>query len=85
MPILLTDPARQGPLRRALRTAHGIQTSLLYPPVHRFTAYRELYPGISLPLTEQAGRSEVTLPLFPHLTEAEQDRVVEALIAELPS
>ena len=35
----------------------------------------------SLPRTERAARREVTLPLFPHMTDAQQDRVVEALTA----
>ena len=38
---------------------------------------------MSLPRTELAARSEVTLPLFPHMTEADQDRVVGALAEEL--
>ena len=38
---------------------------------------------MSLPRTERAARSEVTLPLFSHMAEAEQDRVVAALTEEL--
>jgi dTDP-4-amino-4,6-dideoxygalactose transaminase len=83
MPVMLDDPERQGSLRLALRQRHGVQTSLLYPPVHQFTAYRERYPDVRLPHTERAARSEVTLPLFPHITEEQQNRVVEALAAEL--
>jgi dTDP-4-amino-4,6-dideoxygalactose transaminase len=83
MPIMLADPDLQGPLRLALRKTHGVQTSIFYPAVHEFTAYRERYPGISLPRSELAARSEVTLPLFPHMTEADQDVVVGALAAEL--
>jgi dTDP-4-amino-4,6-dideoxygalactose transaminase len=83
MPVMLEDAARQGPLRVALREKHRIQTSLFYPAVHEFTAYRRRCPGISLPHTERAARSEVTLPLFSHMTEADQDRVVHALTEEL--
>ncbi len=83
MPVMLEDPSRQGGLRLALREEHGIQTSLFYPAVHEFTAYRERYPGVSLPSTELAARSEVTLPLFSHMTAADQDRVVAALAEEL--
>lgn len=82
MPIMVTDPERQNPLRAALK-ARGVQTSLLYPAIHEFTAYRERYPGISLPRTELASRTEVTIPLFPHMTEAEQDRVVDAIAEEM--
>ena len=83
MPVLLDDAARQVPVREALRDAHGVQTSLLYPPVHRFTAYVERLGELSLPRTEDASDRELTLPLFPHLSHAEQDRVVEALRTEL--
>ncbi len=83
MPVMLEDPSRQGKLRIALREKHGVQTSLFYPAVHEFTAYRERFPSVSLPKTELAAGSEVTLPLFSHMTDADQDRVVAALAAEL--
>jgi dTDP-4-amino-4,6-dideoxygalactose transaminase len=83
MPVMLEDPERQGPVRLGLRERHGVQTSLFYPPVHRFTAYRERYSGVQLPHTERAASSEVTLPLFAHMTEDQQDRVVQALANEL--
>ena len=70
-------------MRIDLREKHRVQTSLFYPAVHRFTAYRERYPDVSLPMTELAARSEITLPLFPHMSEADQDRVVSALSHEL--
>ena len=33
----------------------GIQTSIFYPAIHRFTTYRERFPDTSLPVTELAG------------------------------
>jgi dTDP-4-amino-4,6-dideoxygalactose transaminase len=83
MPVMLADASRQGELRIALREQHGVQTSLFYPAVHEFTAYRERFGDISLPSTELAARSEVTLPLFSHMSAADQDRVVAALAQEL--
>ena len=83
MPVMLEDPSRQVELRIALRERHRVQTSLFYPAVHGFTAYRERFPDVSLPRTELAARSEVTLPLFSHMTAADQDRVVAALAEEL--
>lgn len=83
MAVMLDDPERRGPLRIALREHHGVQTSVFYPAVHEFTAYRARFPGVSLPNTELAARCEVTLPLFPHMTASQQDRVVEGLAAEL--
>jgi dTDP-4-amino-4,6-dideoxygalactose transaminase len=81
MPVLLAgdDPARRAGVRRALRERHRIQTSLLYPAVHEFEAYRERHRGGPLLRAERAARSEITLPLFPHMTAADVDRVVDAL------
>ena len=85
MPVLLAedDPARRGDVRRILREEHRIQTSLLYPAAHQFTAYRERYPSAPLPRAERAARSEVTLPLFPHMRAEDVDRVVDALAQAL--
>jgi dTDP-4-amino-4,6-dideoxygalactose transaminase len=79
MPVILRDPARRDAARLRLRERHGVQTSVFYPAVHEFTAYRERVPGASLPNTERAARSEITLPLYPHMTAEEQGRVITAL------
>lgn len=83
MPIMLTDTTRRDAMRINLRERHGVQTSLLYPAVHEFTAYRERFPDISLPRTELVARSEITIPLYSHLADAEQDRVVAAIVTEV--
>lgn len=79
MPILLEDPEFQREFRARLRERHGVQTSVFYPATHEFTAYRERYSGVSLPNTELAARTEVTIPLFAHLTDEEQQRVISAI------
>jgi len=78
MPIMLDEDGRQAEVSAELR-ARGIQTSIFYPSIHRFTAYRERFPGVSLPITELASRTELTLPLYTHLSHDDQDRVVTAL------
>src|SRR4051794_19192228 len=78
MPIVLADPAHQPAVRTHMRERHGVQTSLLYPAVHEFTAYRERF-GASLPRAERIARSEVTIPLYGLMSDAQQDRVVAAL------
>ena len=83
MPVVLDERDRRDTVARDLRTDHGVHTSVLYPPVHRFSAYRELYPDLELPRTEAASAGELTLPLYPHMAEADQDRVVAALGAVL--
>lgn len=82
MPIFVERPEDRSAFCRALRDEHGVQTSIFYPAIHEFTAYRSRLPGVSLPRTELAARTEVTIPLFPHMTEEQQDRVVDAIAAE---
>ena len=62
MPVMLEDPERQESVRRDLRERHGVQTSILYPAIHEFSVYVDRFPGLSLPRTELAARSEVTIP-----------------------
>jgi dTDP-4-amino-4,6-dideoxygalactose transaminase len=83
MPVMLEDASRQADVRRELRDEHGVQTSILYPAIHEFSVYVERYPGLTLPRTELAARSEVTIPLYPHMTEGDQDRVIDGLHAAL--
>lgn len=83
MPIMLSEPARRDGFRRLLLDEHGVQTSVFYPAIHEFSAYRERFTGVSLPRTELAARSEVTIPLYPHMTEEEQGRVCEAIESAL--
>jgi dTDP-4-amino-4,6-dideoxygalactose transaminase len=75
MPLTLEDPGLQTPLRELLLERFGVQTSLLYPAVHEFTAYAQAQSQ-PLPRSELAARSQVTIPLYPHLTEEDQDRVI---------
>jgi dTDP-4-amino-4,6-dideoxygalactose transaminase len=78
MPIMLAEPGRQGEFRAHLRE-QGVQTSIFYPATHEFTAYKERFPGVSLPNTELAARTEVTIPLYAHMTDDEQGRVMAAI------
>jgi dTDP-4-amino-4,6-dideoxygalactose transaminase len=78
MPIMIEQDGRQAEISSALR-AKGIQTSIFYPSIHLFTAYRERFPGVSLPITELASRTELTLPFYPHMSHEDQDRVVASL------
>jgi dTDP-4-amino-4,6-dideoxygalactose transaminase len=53
-----------------------IQTSLHYPPIHRFTAYDV---DVDLPLTEAYAERAITLPLFPTITEEQLGLVLTSL------
>jgi dTDP-4-amino-4,6-dideoxygalactose transaminase len=78
IPIMLEEDGRQAEVSSAMRE-RGIQTSIFYPSIHRFSAYRERFPGVSLPVTELASRTELTLPFYPHMSHDDQDRVVTVL------
>ena len=84
MPLVLDDPEFQAPLRELMRERWNVQTSLLYPSVSEFSAYRDA--AGTLPKSERIARTQVTIPLFPHLEEVDQHRVVAAVregLAEL--
>jgi aminotransferase EvaB len=59
-----------------------IAVGIHYPwPIHTMRAYAHLgYRKGALPATELAAREIFSLPLYPSLTDAEQDRVCEALL-----
>ena len=70
---------------RAALEARGIQTGLHYPiPLHLQKAYRHLgHSAGDFPVAERVGRECLTLPLFPEMTEKQQNEVIEALIDTL--
>ena len=47
--------------------------------IHRERSYTETYGHQSLPSAEKASDSSLLLPLYPQMTEAEQDHVLAAL------
>jgi dTDP-4-amino-4,6-dideoxygalactose transaminase len=57
----------------------GIQTSVHYTPIHLFSYFRKRFgfeEGL-LPVTEEVGRRELTLPLYPHMKEEQVAFVCE--------
>jgi dTDP-4-amino-4,6-dideoxygalactose transaminase len=78
MPMMVDRPELREPLRNFMLDERRVQTSVLYPAIHEFSAYSGGDTG-ALPRSELAARTQLTLPLYPHLTEADQDRVVEAV------
>jgi dTDP-4-amino-4,6-dideoxygalactose transaminase len=60
--------------------SNGIQTSIHYPPIHKFQTYDHGDPAPSnLPLTEDVTGREVTLPLYAALTEENVAQVVRSV------
>jgi dTDP-4-amino-4,6-dideoxygalactose transaminase len=78
--VVLDDSRYRDALRDAL-AADGVQTSLHYPPVHRFSIYARGAPG--LPRTEAYAERAVTLPMFAGMTDHQQDLVIGALTRRL--
>lgn len=77
-PVVLKDgnKERRNRIREYIHAA-GIQTSVHYPAIHRFSIYKG-YSAI-LPQTEYVTDSEITLPMYAALTEAEVDSICDVL------
>jgi len=82
MPVVLPASVGRETVIGAMRES-GVQTSVHYPPSHEFSFYRDLFPGVRLPITEEFARRELTLPLHPKMMLADVDRVVETLTRAL--
>jgi dTDP-4-amino-4,6-dideoxygalactose transaminase len=79
--VVLPEGVSRDAVREAMATA-GVQTSVHYPPIHRFSAYAGA-TGRELPHTEAVADRLLTLPLYPHMGERAVDVVVAALRAAL--
>jgi len=77
-PLLLPPGVDRQAFIDRLRQA-GVQTSIHYPPVHTFEYYRRRYPGVSLPQTEAVAARQVTLPLYPGMSDEQLNLVVTAV------
>jgi aminotransferase EvaB len=82
---VVRHPARDAIM--ATLSARGISVGIHYPwPIHTMRAYAHFGGGEgSLPVTERAAREIFSLPIYPSLTDADQDRVCEALRVTLQS
>ena len=71
--------------RDAIRSAlaeHGIQTSVHYPPIHGFTAYRDPSRR-AVPRTDAVAERILTLPLYGGLTAEQVEAVTDGLLQTL--
>jgi len=73
-------PDGQRDVLRAILSDRGIQTSVHYPPIHRFTQYAELGARRALPRTEAVSGRLLTLPLFAHMSDEQLEAVIAALL-----
>jgi dTDP-4-amino-4,6-dideoxygalactose transaminase len=69
-PIVLRDCSEQKRDKlRAILAENGIETSVHYPAVHRFSIYKNW--STCLPKTEYIADNEITLPLYYNLKESQ--------------
>jgi dTDP-4-amino-4,6-dideoxygalactose transaminase len=78
--VLLPEGTDRVAVRERLNEKR-IQTSVHYPPIHRFTAYEELGGRRALPRTDAVADRVVTLPLYAALTDEQVETVVRELVA----
>lgn len=80
--IVRVDPEEAGIDRDGFMQAlkeRNIGSGIHFRAVHTQKYYREHFPGQDLPNTDWNTQRLCTLPLFPDMSEAEQDRVVAAI------
>jgi len=69
---------------RARMDEAGVATMVYYPvPIHRLPVYEEAYREVSLPVAEAAAGEVLSLPIWPEIAAATQQRVAEALAEAL--
>lgn len=78
--LYVVQVAARDDVRRELAHA-GIATGLHYPvPLHLQEAYRALgYRRGAFPVSERVAERCLSLPMFPHLSDAQVDRVIQVL------
>lgn len=77
MPILLPKGVDRATVMARLKE-NGIQTSIHYPLIHRFAAYCETNPGLDR--TAEIGDRELTVPLFPSMSNDDVRTVVQEIL-----
>jgi dTDP-4-amino-4,6-dideoxygalactose transaminase len=84
MVILLPPGARRDVVQGRLRRA-GVQTSVHYPPTHRFSFFERTFDSARrpLPVTDGVADRLLSLPLHGRMSNADADGVIDALAAAL--
>ncbi|RJP52185.1 MAG: DegT/DnrJ/EryC1/StrS family aminotransferase [Anaerolineaceae bacterium] len=79
LPVLLPPGLNRAQFMEGMKS-QGIQTSIHYPPVHRFQIYEKDWSTRSslLPLTEDVAARQVTLPLYATMQAEQVEWVVRA-------
>lgn len=73
--VVRTD--KRDELQQYLRE-QGIETGVHYPiPIHKTGTYKQLFEGETFEKTEQYAEQILSLPMFPEMSEAQQNYVIE--------
>lgn len=60
----------------------GIPTSIHYPaPMHTQKAYAKEYAHVQMPVSDRCSEHVISLPMHAYLSEADQNRVIEEVLA----
>lgn len=78
-PVVFASSSERDSMGELLKS-EGIQTSIHYSPIHYFSAYRNSFAPVHLPVTETFAERELTLPLYPSLTETQVDTIVSSVV-----
>jgi dTDP-4-amino-4,6-dideoxygalactose transaminase len=77
--LRVRDAARRRPLFERLREL-GLGVQVHYLPVYRHPWYRANgYAEVSCPIADDYYAREISLPVFPRMTDAEQDSAIERI------
>ncbi|MDA9956692.1 DegT/DnrJ/EryC1/StrS family aminotransferase [Gammaproteobacteria bacterium] len=82
LPVLLPKEADRVAVIGTLKE-NRIQSSIHYPPFWDFSAYKGQFSPDDSPITADICNRQLTLPLFPTMTDGEVDQVTEALLEAL--
>jgi dTDP-4-amino-4,6-dideoxygalactose transaminase len=80
MPVLLPKGVDRPNVIQSLRDKK-IQSSIHYPPFWEFTAYASDTSNADAPKVSEIAARELTLPLYPTMTDRQRDSVVSALLS----
>jgi dTDP-4-amino-4,6-dideoxygalactose transaminase len=80
MPVLLSETVDRAAVIESMKQ-DGVQTSIHYPAIQNFSAYKDRIN--STPKAEYVCAHELTLPLYPNMTDEEVDIVCDALLRTL--
>ena len=67
-PILLPEKINRLNFMEKMKEK-GIQTSIHYPPFWKFTKYKDFFDKNDYPICDKITKQQVTLPLYPSMTE----------------